>query len=358
MKELHIIMQFSDRRPLFFLKNVALILFVVQLTIRDTDALIHKPTALQSGPSFTATGAWSATNNESMSISCMRQKKSHMPSTSQQHVARQRKQSKKSIKINMAHGNIGTEKFQRKTLSSLPFRRFLLASMLTAAALWKTKARIIFFQYLGWILFNVLYNPYQKSLAKNPLITKIITGAVLAIAGDAVAQATSNEATLANFLTNIRYDKRRALSFAVFDSFYRCFQHNVFPIIMRLGQGNLIKNLLPKIIPSKHIVAFLTPAAAAIEQTALYQFVIVPFLYYPIFFAFTGFIQGLSARQSLNRMKRQFFPCWKRNLMFWIPTQMVLFGAIDEKWQIPFACLMGMLWSMILSKTAGNTKTY
>ena len=42
--------------------------------------------------------------------------------------------------------------------------------------------------------------------------------------------------------------------------------------------------------------------------------------------------------------------------MFWIPTQMILFGVVAEKWQIPFACFMGMLWSMVLSKTAGNTK--
>jgi hypothetical protein len=41
--------------------------------------------------------------------------------------------------------------------------------------------------------------------------------------------------------------------------------------------------------------------------------------------------------------------------MFWIPTQFVLFGAISEHWQIPFACVMGMLWSAILSLTAGKT---
>jgi hypothetical protein len=29
-------------------------------------------------------------------------------------------------------------------------------------------------------------------------------------------------------------------------------------------------------------------------------------------------------------------PCWKRNLMFWIPIQLLMFELIDEKWQIPF----------------------
>jgi protein Mpv17 len=78
-------------------------------------------------------------------------------------------------------------------------------------------------------------------------------------------------------------------------------------------------------------------------------------VYYPVFFAFTGFIQGLSPRESLARARKQFFLCWRRNLMFWIPTQMVLFGVVSEGWQIPFACVMGVLWSAILSLTAGRT---
>ena len=83
-------------------------------------------------------------------------------------------------------------------------------------------------------------------------------------AGDAAAQATSGNA----------YNRRRAISFAVFDSMYRIFQHNCFPLIIKLGQGNVASKILP---------AFLLPAAAAIEQTLMYQFVIVPGLYYPIF---------------------------------------------------------------------------
>lgn len=334
-------------------------MIVVQGTVREADALIHKPKVLQTGISSATTTAWTTTNNESMALPRLHRKiTNHVLPPSQQYTTRQREQSKKSMKLNMADGNIGMEKFQRTTLSSSSFRRLLLASILTVATVWKTKAAIALLQYPNFFLSNVLFKPYQNSLVNNPLVTKVITGAVLAIAGDAVAQASSNKAALANDETRIEYDKRRALSFAVFDSCYRVFQHNMFPAVIRLGQGNLIKKLLPKILPSKNMVAFLSPAAAAIEQTALYQFLIVPLLYYPIFFAFTGFIQGLSFDESLSRTKRQFLPCWKRNLMFWIPTQMVLFGIVAEKWQIPFACLMGMIWSTILSKYAGNTKKH
>lgn len=348
-------------RPLFIVCTLALTIIIAQGTVREVDALIHKPKVLQPGPSSAATSTWTANNNKSMSLKGLhRNPTNYPPQSSQQYPARQRERSKKSLEMNTAHGDMGSQKFRHRILSSTPYRRFLLASMLasmlTITALWKEKAALTLLQYPVWFLSNVLYNPYQNSLVNNPLVTKVITGAVLAMAGDAVAQATSNESALTNNQTKAGYDKRRALSFAVFDSCYRLFQHNVFPVVIQLGQGNFVNKLLPLILPSNNLVAFFRPAAAAIEQTALYQFVIVPCLYYPIFFAFTGFIQGLSARQSIQRMKRQYFPCWKRNLMFWIPTQMVLFGLIAEKWQIPFACLMGMIWSVILSKTAGSTK--
>lgn len=310
-------------------------MIVVQGKVREADALIHKSKLLQTtAPSSAATTAWRERVSFRQATNHVRPTTTSQQYNPQRHPHQQQQSKNSSIRMNMAQGNTGAQKFSQKTSS----KGVVLASMLAVAVLWKTKAASALLPYPAWFLSNVLYKPYQNSLVNNPLITKVLTGAVLAVAGDSVAQATSDETG---------YDRRRAVSFAAFDACYRFFQHYSFPIIIGLGQGNVVKNILP---------AFLTPAAAAIEQTTLYQFGIVPFLYYPIFFFFTGFIQGLSVRQTWDRMKLQFFPCWRRNLMFWIPTQMVLFGIVADKWQIPFACLMGMLWSMILSKIAGNTK--
>ena len=223
-------------------------------SVRKVNGLIHKPKAMKAGPSSTQTRTvWSLN----------RQSRDQFRSSSQLSTP-QRDECKKLMEMNLAHGNLRMEKYGQETIPSSAFRRLLLASMLTVVAFWKTNAIMACRRYLGWILSDVIYNPYQKSLVKNPLVTKVITGAVLAIAGDAMAQATSNEAALE---VNVQYDKRRALSFAVFDSCYRVFQHNVFPIVIRLGQGNVVKHVLPKLF---------LPAAAAIEQTAMYQFVVVP----------------------------------------------------------------------------------
>jgi protein Mpv17 len=187
---------------------------------------------------------------------------------------------------------------------------------------------------------------YKVTMVRNPLETKVVTGVILAVLGDALAQMRAPSKP---------YDTRRAASFAAFDSCYRFFQHNAFPFIISICQGNVLGALFSS-FPGLVVGANLRLGLAALERTLVYQLVVIPLLYYPIFFTFTGYLQGLKPAEIMQRARTSFLPCWKRNLMFWIPTQMVMFGLIDEKWQIPFACVMGMLWSTILSVTAGNAK--
>ena len=189
-----------------------------------------------------------------------------------------------------------------------------------------------------------LLESYKGSMIRSPLRTKVVTGATLAVLGDAMAQIRQKS-----------YNPRRAASFAAFDGCYRFFQHSAFPFIMSICQGRVLGSILLALLPSvSSLGGNLRLGLAALERTLLYQLLVIPLLYYPIFFTFTGYLQGLTPSEILSRAKTSFLPCWKRNLAFWIPCQMVMFSVIDEKWQIPFACLLGVIWSTILSITAGN----
>ena len=95
-----------------------------------------------------------------------------------------------------------------------------------------------------------------------------------------------------------------------------------------------------------------------VEQTLASQLGIVPFLYYPVFFSLTAFIQGLGAHGAIERAKENFFPLMKRNLLFWIPVQFVQFGFIEENLQIPFLSVAGLCWTFILSVSAGSATSY
>mmetsp|Transcript_4673 Transcript_4673/g.7257 ORF Transcript_4673/g.7257 Transcript_4673/m.7257 type:complete len:302 (+) Transcript_4673:153-1058(+) len=184
---------------------------------------------------------------------------------------------------------------------------------------------------------------YKELLKVHPLPTKMMTGATLAVCGDAIAQTKDKDA---------EYDKRRAASFAVFDMAYRALQHFSFPIIVAHCHGQYLGSL-PMVGET-----FDASQLAAMEQTLASQLGIVPFLYYPAFFALTGAIQGLNASGAVTRAKENFFPLMKRNLLFWIPVQFVQFGYIQEDLQIPFLSVCGLAWTFILSVSAGSTKNY
>ena len=195
-------------------------------------------------------------------------------------------------------------------------------------------------------VYSVRYlEKYKGSMVRFPLQTKVATGATLAVLGDALAQTRDP--------LQKSYDPRRAASFAAFDGCYRFFQHKAFPFIISICQGGVLGGILSTML-GVSLGSNVQLGLAALERTLVYQLLVIPLLYYPIFFSFTGYLQGLNPNEIWLRARTSFLPCWKRNLLFWIPTQMVMFGLIDEKWQIPFACVMGMLWSMILSVTAGN----
>lgn len=187
-----------------------------------------------------------------------------------------------------------------------------------------------------------LLDAYKHTLQQNPLPTKMMTGATLAVCGDAIAQAQNSD----------DYDKRRAASFAVFDMAYRALQHVSFPLIVAHCHGQFLGSAP---ILANHIDA---SWLAAMESTLASQLGIVPFLYYPAFFALTGAVQGLSMEGAVTRAQENFVPLMKRNLLFWIPMQFIQFGFIQEDLQIPFLSVCGLGWTFILSVYAGSTKTY
>ena len=179
---------------------------------------------------------------------------------------------------------------------------------------------------------------YVTSLAVHPLETKVATAGVLALGSDAIAQRGTDEP----------YDRARAASFVLFDAAYRGgFQHAAFPWIIEHCRGDLL-----------HSVASGIPmdAAAAIECTGFNQLVVVPIVYYPLFFAITGAVQGLDGSASLSRAKSQFVPLTIRNWQFWIPAQLCQFAFLEEQWQVPYTCVMGVIWNVILSASAGSAK--
>ncbi|KAL1496653.1 hypothetical protein AB1Y20_014254 [Prymnesium parvum] len=178
---------------------------------------------------------------------------------------------------------------------------------------------------------------YTAALQDSPLATKVATAATLAILGDALAQRRDGRP----------YNLPRAASFVLFDAAYRGgFQHLAFPLIIDLCRGDALRSLL-SLEPS---------LAAAVECTAFNQLLVVPIVYYPLFFSITGAVQGLTLRESFQRAQRSFVELTLRNWWFWIPAQFIQFAFVSIEWQVPYTCAMGLVWNVILSAAAGSAR--
>ena len=199
--------------------------------------------------------------------------------------------------------------------------------------------------------FSNALDAYKNVLVEYPLLTKMTTGATLAVCGDAIAQSQSSD----------DYDKRRAGSFAAFDAVYRAVQHNLFPAIVQHCHGQYIGTFVAALPFLRMIIEKLEWADpnyyfGAMEQTLVSQLGIVPFFYYPVFYAVTAVVQGLDFDGAVERAQETFIPLMKRNLLFWIPVQFIQFGYLDESVQIPFLSICGLCWTFIISLFAGNAK--
>jgi hypothetical protein len=180
-----------------------------------------------------------------------------------------------------------------------------------------------------------LMDSYNEALQTDPLKTQVTTGAGIAVVADWIAQKTKSD----------EYDVKRAVSFATFDGCYRVLQHYVYPPMIAHCNGQFLGNWMDM------------STAAALEQSLASQMLIIPLVYYPIFFAITGWVQGLTAQETVQRAQATAVPLMLRNWAYWIPVQYAVFHFInDEATQIPILIACGLLWNVILSVVAGAVK--
>jgi hypothetical protein len=216
-----------------------------------------------------------------------------------------------------------------------------------------------------------LLEAYGTVLRNHPLTTKSVTAAILSCTGDAIAQFRSKGDDY-----TFQYDAKRGATFLAFGALYTgAFQHIWFNYLSQhiAGWGDAIGIWGPERAPLEvdavfdlnewwsyfDIVAQLqhppSDAAIAAGKVAVNQFVTVPFVYMPLFFAITGSLGGLDFNQAKARMQSLYFPLLQRNYFFWLPTQFVQFFVVPLEWQIPFLSLASLVWTVLLSSIGASS---
>lgn len=129
-----------------------------------------------------------------------------------------------------------------------------------------------------------LFQDYRNALDANPLRVKIITGCLLAIVGDAIAQSVQSE----------DYNTKRAAAFVAFDGVWRTVQQVTYgPIILNCN-GKFFSSLLGSLpIASVHDQILKEEnrvILGAMEQTLVSQLLLIPRKLFVAMMAFSVFL--------------------------------------------------------------------
>jgi len=192
-------------------------------------------------------------------------------------------------------------------------------------------------------------NWYSAAVQSAPLPTAAATASTLAITGDVLAQWRAAPGEPISL--------RRTSGFAIFGALYTgCFQYTLFSFLIATCDGTTLQAMFNdalrgaapydvSAVPDPTLLPFL----GAMERTLINQLIIIPLAYYPLFFLVTGLTYGQTVEQMRDRAKSLFVPLLRRNLLFWLPVQFCQFAFIEAEMQLPFVCVAGLAWNIILS---------
>ena len=189
-----------------------------------------------------------------------------------------------------------------------------------------------------------LYAAYLRALRRRPLATQAATAGSIAGCGDLIAQDLETR-WKAQDSGEQGWDWTRTRAFVAFGCGYT---GAVQSVLFRSYE-----RLFPAAPPAAPALSRLRPVLA---KLCLNQFVVVPVLYFPLFFASTGLMRGSSAEQAYQAYSERWWPTCLANWGLWLPAQALQFGFVPLQLQVLYVSTVGLVWQTLLSVSA-NAKS-
>ena len=191
---------------------------------------------------------------------------------------------------------------------------------------------------------------YNALNSAYPTATKVGTSVVILSIGDVTAQRLQH-AKSEDAETSFAIDMRRLGAFATFGAVYTgWFQMHWF-------------RALQSWFPSKAVASGAAAAPVSffskpvMGPLLLNQFVMIPAGYYPFYFGCTGFLRGMTPKETMSAMREKYKPkLLMTNWAFWLPAQGVQFALVPPSHHILYVSAMGLAWNTILSLTTLGKK--
>eukprot|EP00933_Yihiella_yeosuensis_P073451 TRINITY_DN82148_c0_g1_i1.p1 TRINITY_DN82148_c0_g1~~TRINITY_DN82148_c0_g1_i1.p1 ORF type:complete len:197 (+),score=8.13 TRINITY_DN82148_c0_g1_i1:77-667(+) len=195
-------------------------------------------------------------------------------------------------------------------------------------------------------MFRFAWGRYEACLARRPVLTKCITRGACYFVGDLWSQvlisrtssvtsdsSVSRDGSKDRKMHDQTVDSRRLVAYSFWGGAYAPFQHYFF-------------NWLESATASYGRVT------AAILRSVANTCGAVPLTMYPSFYFTTGLIRGKSGTDCAEHMRETFLSVYTSDLVFWIPTECVIFFYVPLRHQVLAMSTANTIWAVILSTLA------
>ena len=95
--------------------------------------------------------------------------------------------------------------------------------------------------------------------------------------------------------------------------------------------------------------AALESLGSSVAPLLVNQLVVIPLLYWPAYFLFTGVSERTDVATSLQTLHARLPELMRANLTFWLPAQAVQFAYVPVEDQAVYVAVMGVIWNGILA---------
>merc|ERR1712071_178430 len=181
---------------------------------------------------------------------------------------------------------------------------------------------------------------YESYLMANPVKTKMVTGGILWVVGDVVAQIIP-PLIFSSEDENGQGEKKQIINY----DYGRTGRAVVFGSIIHAPCAHIHYNFLETLTVKAGITGLKIPVFKAVME----QFVYWSWFSNSLYHGAMGGMQGLNATQIYNRIADVLWETQKAQWVFWIPVQLLNFRFIPVRHQLNVVLLTSVVWTALLS---------
>jgi peroxisomal membrane protein 2 len=178
-----------------------------------------------------------------------------------------------------------------------------------------------------------LWEKYNYHLVENPVITKSITGGVIAFTADVLCQTYFPLPKDAKKPWKERMNWKRALNFTIINTF-------IVPGLSHYWYGFLSTKIVGNTM------------FAAVKRVAIDQSIFAPCII-PVFLGGMLILDG-KPEQVVPKLKADWWDTMLANYSLWIPAQLINFRFVPPHYRVLWANMVGFFWNIYLSNAAAK----